>query len=278
MEDYPDLEIHVTEWNLKGVTDQLDRHEDYGLHQSEEILNMMEEFVRVGVDHAHIWPMLQFTDNALNFGFVYEETNVPGAMFRMMADNLPGKTLLDFEPSNERATEAEFDHISVHGFAGDSELLLYVTPMGSDSVTSTDLDLSGLLVGFDSMELTILGVEAGGKGLGSNATSAVLETVDPASVYDEGLLDVSLDPEEILQIVIKGVIPTDVLAPYVTPPFDPYDEDMADPTIDVPPDMRSLDDPRDEIGHSFEADDASDIGLSLLLAAVPILALLAFAG
>ncbi|MCF2869448.1 hypothetical protein L0664_00060 [Octadecabacter sp. G9-8] len=217
MENYPDLDIHVTEWNQRGVTEQLDRHEDYGLHQAEEILNLMEEFIRAGVDFAQVWPLLQFTDNALNFGFVYEETNAPGAMFRMMADNLPGKSLLDFNPASEYVTEVEFEHISVHGFADQTDLVLYITPNGSVSVANTDLDLNSLFSSFDSMQLTVLGVEEGGFGLGSNATSATFTDLKYIDFFDDGVLAVSLNEEEILQVVIEGYIPTDAFSELILP-------------------------------------------------------------
>lgn len=296
IEEYPDLEIHVTEWNLKGVTEQLDRDVDYGLHQAEEMLNMMEEFIRVGVDHAHVWPLINWTDNALNNGWTYGDTNAPGAMFRMMADNLPGKTLLDFNPASDRVTEAEFEDISVHGFAGDSELVLYITSMGQDGVVNTDLDLTTMLVGFDTMDLTILGVEDGAM-IGSNRSDAVLEQVDPTLAYDDGILDVSLDPHEILQVVIKGVQPTDDLAPFMEPASQEAVFDVSDRFFSDAPEARD-DAPSDDfdipmVPLSADADDApyvdddsedaaedmdDDMGLSFLLALLPVLGLLAFVG
>lgn len=307
---FPDLEIHVTEWNQRGVTGRLERDEDYGLHQAEEMLNLMEEFSRLGVDHAHVWPLINFTDNALNNGWTYDETNAPGAMFRLMSENLPGKALLDLNPTSERVTEAEFENINVHGFAGEGELLLYVTGTQHEGITQTNLDLSGLVLDFEKMELTILGVEPDSE-IGSNRSEAVLEEVSPENALSGSILNVTLDPGEILQVVITGVIPTDALAPVIdsshsTDDFDVeedteldfelvadpsssedvshvHEDDYVNPNIGIMPDEWDI--PTvvisDEIKEEQEEDELSDLddaGLSILLAAMPILGLLAFMG
>lgn len=301
--NFPDLDIHVTEWNQRGVTEALERDEDYGLHQAEEMLNIMEEFARLGVDHAHVWPLINFTDNALNNGWTYDETNAPGAMFRMMAENLPGKTLLDLNPNSERVTEAEFEDLNVHGFAGEGELVLYVTATQHDGVTSTNLDLSGLINDFSSIDLTILGVEEGAN-IGSNRSDAVLETVDAQNAMSGLMLDVNLDPGEIMQVVISGVTPTDALAPIIdsTHGIDEFDVDedteleYGDGSTDTDSDyvlddtvQDEVDDweiptvvPPEDIQDDFEEEEpfseADDAGLSMLIAAMPILGLLAFMG
>ncbi|MCF2904965.1 hypothetical protein L0666_08190 [Octadecabacter sp. CECT 8868] len=276
MAEYPDMQVHVTEWNMKGVTDQLERYEDYGLHQAEEMLNIMEEFIKVGVDHAQVWPLTHLTDNSLSSKWEYAETNAPGAMFQMMAENLPGKTLLDFHPDIDRHTEAELSDINVHGFAGEGELLLYVTGTNHEGVTSTNLDLSSLLVDFDTMELTILGVEEGGN-IGYNKTHAELETVDHTLVYDDGTLNVSLDPAEILQVVVKGVVPTDQLAPFIGEQSNEDDFTAFEPLAEFASasahETASSTDDAIEDDEEPMLDVADDMGLSMLLAVLPVLAL-----
>ncbi len=71
LEDYPDLETYVTEWNLKGSTDFLDKDNDFGLKQAAEMLNLIEEFAQYDVDSANVWPLIQVTDNALSTSGAY---------------------------------------------------------------------------------------------------------------------------------------------------------------------------------------------------------------
>ena len=275
LDEHPELSVHVTEWNQKGVTKSLDRDDDYGLFQAEEMLNMLEEFVRVDVDYAQVWPLIQNTDNALNFGHTYGETNAPGAMFSMLASNLPGKQMLDFDPNSDRGTEAEFDEVNVHGFAGPDELLLYVISDLDEGTAHTDLDLSDLLLGFEVMELTILGV-ADGAQPGSNDSSAVLETVDVETAFVDGFLDVPLDPGEILQVRVTGIQPTEALRPYVQSDDEPDDDVFIDGPPDddwfglptIPVSEEPLDAPEEEDSLGF---DDPGMGLEWLLALVPLL-------
>lgn len=280
IEEYPELSIHVTEWNQKGITESLERHEDYGLFQAEEMLNILEEFVRVDVDHAQVWPLIQNTSNSLNFGESYGETNVPGAMFSMLSENLPGKQMLDFETSSDRITEAVFDGYNVHGFAGEDELLLYVISDSRDGVVDIDLDLSGLIEGFDRMELTILGVEDG-ESPGSNRSPAELETIDADTAYVDDFLEVPLDPGEILQVKIIGVQPTEALRPFLpgaAVEADVFDEDLSlddqgeDAILDFPV-VPIADDGMES--DNYEEDNYDDIdpsmGMEWLLALLPLL-------
>ncbi|MBE9640534.1 hypothetical protein [Salipiger mangrovisoli] len=204
------LEVHVTEWNLKS-SEALDAEHDYGLLQAQEMLEIVEEFLAAGVDQAHVWPLIQNTPNALATGFSYEGSTVPGAMFSLMAEAIPGKTLLDFTPAQDATTEAQAGDIDVHGFAGQGELLLYLTAQGS-AASHAELDLSGLVSGFGSMEITLLGV-ADGAAAGDSAAIPQLQRLDPQEVYREGVLEVSFGPHEILQVVLRDVLPSEAFAP-----------------------------------------------------------------
>ncbi|SDI01147.1 hypothetical protein [Alloyangia pacifica] len=209
-EGFSELEVHVTEWNMKS-SENLDREADYGLLQAQEMLEIVEEFLEAGVDQAHVWPLIQNTANALSTGFTYEASTVPGEMFAMMAQALPGKTMLDFTPGTDSGTEAESGETDVHGFAGQGGLVLYVTSQ-SAAASVTDLDLSGLLTGFGGMEITRLGV-AEGQAAGDTGSTPVLETLDAGEIYADGMLEVDLGPHEVLQVVIRDVEPSESFAP-----------------------------------------------------------------
>ena len=211
LEANPEIETYVTEWNIRGFSEGLDEHEDYGLFQAAEMLNMLEVFLEHDVHSANVWPLIQRTDNALSTSNEYGETNAPGAFFEMMADNLPGKLMLDFNPYDDSATEAEFEGFSVHGYADEHDLLLYATSSHRDGVIETKLDLNELIVGFDSIEISVLGVKEGDEA-GSNESEASVEVIDSAEMMETGFIDIPLDPGEIIQIIIKGYDPSEELS------------------------------------------------------------------
>ncbi|MEM9581736.1 MAG: hypothetical protein AAGA08_01335 [Pseudomonadota bacterium] len=231
-EDYPTLETYVTEWNLKGSTDFLEEDEDFGLFQAAEMLNIVEEFLTYDVTSANVWPLIQVTDNALSTTGVYGETNAPGGMFRWMAENLPGMTLLDLNPNSARKTEAEFEDMSVHGFADESDLLFYVVGEHEEGVSSTNLDISELVADYGTIEIQILGVEDGAK-TGSNESAAFIETVDAADAVEDSVIDVNLDPGEIAQIIVRDYTFSSAYADILSP-SQRSDGQTADETVPPP--------------------------------------------
>lgn len=254
--DHPGLEIHITEWNLKS-TDDLDKDSDYGLFQAAEMLEIMEEFVVSGVDAAHVWPLNENTRNALSNGFTFDEATAPGEMFALMSETLPGKALVDLNPE-ARDTEAQSGSVSVHMFAGEGDLALYLINESRQSGTSASVDVSSFISGYDAADVVVLGV-ADGDAPGSNKSQAVIEDVDP-SVISGGAIEASLDPGEIMQVVFSGVQPTDAFRPIWerANASDPVDDETPLPV--VPPDD-------DDVG-----DDDSASGIEWLLALFGVLA------
>ncbi|WP_353475785.1 type I secretion protein (plasmid) [Salipiger sp. H15] len=267
-EGFGHLEVHVTEWNLKS-SENIDPHTGYGLLQAQEMLEIVEDFLEAGVDQAHVWPLIQNTPNALSTGHAYGGSTVAGEMFAMMSAEIPGKTLLDFTPGDGSGTEADLPDVEVHGFAGGGDLLFYVTSQsGAGSVT--DLDLSGLVTGFGSMEITRLGVAAGADA-GDARAAPVLESLDPEEVYRDGLLEADLAPHEILQVVIRDVTPSEAFAPLLATLEGEEAED---------PDLPVLDPPEDEADAEIPdgGDGGEDSGwgaVAMLLALLPLAGLLA---
>ena len=199
----------MTEWNLKS-TDSLDRGEDYCLFQAAELLEIMEEFVRTGVDKAHIWPLIQNTKNALSEGQEFDELTVPGEMFALMAETLPRKALIDLNQDSED-TEADVGGGSVHMFAGENELAMYVINGSAQDTIAANVDFSSFVADYESADILILGVEDDAAP-GSNSSTPVVEELDPVNIQDNSI-DIPLDPGEIMQIVLAGVTPTTQFTP-----------------------------------------------------------------
>lgn len=235
---YPDLELHITEWNLKS-TPGLDEHDDYGLFQAHEMLNIMEEFIRTGVDNAHVWPLIQSSKSALSVGpgHEFESTTAAGEMFFLMAETLPGKFLVDLSPDS-RETESHLGEISVHMYAGENELALFIVNESREDSLSSRIDLSNFIQGFEQADIVVLGVEHG-EAPGSNDSRPFVEEVDP-SVIDRGQIEASLDPGEVMQIVLSDVIPTEQFAQIweqanaIEPVEEYFDQDKYEPLSDEP--------------------------------------------
>ena len=274
LEDYPDLEIYVTEWNMKGVTATLDGSTDYGLYQATEMLNIVEEFVTFDVDFANVWPLIQNTDNSLNRGFSYDDPNAPGEFFSIMREILPGKKLLDFQPNDNFKTEANFEDFSVHGFADPDELSLFVTTNHTSGIVESDLDITELVQAYGNVKLSILGVEKG-SAPGDNDSNAFVEELNPETSIEDGIINVPLDPGEILIVRLFEYEPTPELAQAlgidleeVYAVDDPLIDNFEIPTVEITEEQ--VVEAEDE--EPMDVDDGSD-GLVWLIALLPLLAL-----
>ncbi|SIS75374.1 hypothetical protein SAMN05421759_1032 [Roseivivax lentus] len=205
-EEFEDIDIYVTEWNQAGNSGHYDREEDYGLYQSHEMLNTLEEMVYMGVDQAQVWPLLQNTANALCEGFTYDELTAPGEMFSMMAESLPGKAILDFDETS-RETEAEGENADVHGFYGDGEVVFFIASI-ADETAVEEIDLSSMFTSISSATITVLGV-AEEQSPGDNSSDAVLTEIPLEEVFQDGVLVAELKPGEIMHVVVDAFEPTE---------------------------------------------------------------------
>ncbi|MGJ8603887.1 MAG: type I secretion protein [Marivita sp.] len=247
-EDIPDARIAVTEWNTAGNSGALDRNTDFGLFQSHEMLNMMEEFLRYDVETAHVWPLIQNTPNTLSVDDGQADLTPGGAMFSMMQDALPGKTALDLTPEAGADTEVEEDGVSVHGFWEPDELLFYIaaTDVGG---ADTNVDFSGLVTDAGRVEISVLGV-AEGDAVGSNTSDAVVEDLDPAAFMDGTTLSVLMEQGEIMQVRMFGFTPSQDFQDVIS---DEAPEALPDPLID-PFVEGTAGEPSAETGTQTEAD------------------------
>jgi len=263
----PNLEIYITEWNLKSEPN-LERDEDYGLFQAQEMLNIMEEFIRTGVDNAHVWPLVQNTANPLAEGTEFTSATPPGEMFALMSETLPGKVLLDLNPSS-RDTEDQDGNVSTHMFAGENELVLYVMNGSKTSGATADIDLSGFVDDFGSFEALVLGVDEG-QPPGDNSSPAFVEDVGE-DVFDDLFLEATLSPGEVMQVILSDVVPSEAFAPIweQANSIDPFAKD--DPTIIhdlTDPVIPTVDEPIEEPDVIEEAgrEGEDDVGFGLELA------------
>lgn len=291
--EVPELDVYVTEWNLKS-TDSLNAERDYGLFQAHEMLNMVEEFMRLDVTEANVWPLIQNTGNALSNGFRYDEATVGGEMFSLMSETLPGKTLLDFSPGADTSTEQQVGDVAVHAFAGERELALYLVNTDRTDATMTDVDISGLVRSFGDADITRLGVTSGAAP-GSNRSGAQIEDLPSDRVIDGGFIEADLMPGEILQVVFSDVTPAEAfreaweiandtsnegaLHNPLTPPAPDAAPDTGDaddpvlPTIPIDENFEDPDDP-EESALIAEASSLGGVGYALL----PLFLLLGLAG
>ena len=291
-EQIPDARIAVTEWNTAGNSGSLDRTSDYGLHQSHEMINIMEEFLRYDVENAHVWPLIQNTPNTLSVDDGQAELTPGGAIFNMMQEAMPGKTALDMTDASGADTEVEDDGIAVHGFWEPDELLFYVAATGEEGADTT-VDFSGLVSDAGLVEISVLGV-ADGDAAGDTRSTAEITELDPADVLDGTDLSVRMASGEIMQVRMFGftpsqefqdlistdaadVLPDPIIDPF-TEEFDPVSEDFPFPTVD----MRAEQDEyiAMEEADAMEAADRGDEsdsmdGLAELAAALPFLGLMA---
>lgn len=226
-EQIPDAQIAVTEWNTAGNSGSLDRSSDYGLLQSHEMINIMEEFMRFDVEQAHVWPLIQNTPNTLSVDDGQADLTPGGAMFNMMQEAMPGKIALDLTQESGRDTEVQEDGISLHGFWEPDELLFYIAATDADGA-DTDVDFSGLIADAGRVEISILGV-ADGALIGSNTSDAVVEQIDPSLVLSGTSLQVQMDQGEIMQVRMFGFTPSQDFQDVIS---DEAPEALPDPMID----------------------------------------------
>ena len=258
-EGFENLDVYITEWNMKRP-DVLDQTKDYGLFEAHELLDIMEDFMAAGVHRANVWPLLQNTANTLSKGEEYTELTPPGEMFAMMSENLPGKTAIDFTPNGDHNTEYDAGPADIHAFAGDGDVILYIAST-SDVTTIMDIDLSNLVSGFEDLEISVLGV-ALGEEPGNTSSKADIQSRDADIVFEDGILEVDLDQGEIMQVVIRGIEPSDVFAPT----FDAIEENIIT-NIEIMEETQAVE------GDVLD-DDGSWGDMGILLGLLPLLAFL----
>lgn len=268
---FPEIKTYITEYNQKSNTANFG-DDDYGLKNAHELLNIVEEMTEHGVDQAHVWPLSQWTENALSRGFTFESLSPTGEMFKMMNEELPGLSAIQFDGAQGRESEASSANgrLDVHAFADADKMVLYLVSNADQNITY-DVDLSKLIMGSVDIDVTVLGVQDGDNPGDKNAVATVEER-DGTVVVDDGMVQADLKPHEIMQVVIDQPVWT----PEMESIFDiTTEEDPADDPISLP--MKQPDDLPNEADNDAAAEDATDSdpfeGLDMLLMFLPLLAL-----
>ncbi|WP_371154235.1 hypothetical protein [Jannaschia sp. 2305UL9-9] len=282
-EEFPDIDIHVTEWNQSASDQRLKDDEDYGLVQAHEVLDAFESMVAAGVDQAHVWPLIQNTRNALAPDAADGGLSPTGELFAMMSDALPGKTMLDFAPDDPRTTEEQGAASDLHGFYGGGEMVFYIAS-NADDVRTVSYDLADMVSDGGTAAGRVLGVTNASDRASVDARPTI-ENLPEEAFYDAGRIVATLDAGEIMEVRITDFVPTDAFAtvmnridtkdtaaptpPAAPPPIEAEEvEDFPIPT--VPAENLPDEEPED-----VEADDTDDIfdSLGWLLLLLPVLAL-----
>ncbi|MBP0482581.1 hypothetical protein [Sagittula salina] len=282
----PTLEIHVTEWNAKANTDAFDATRDYGLFQAQEMLEQVEEFMRMDVDAAQVWPLIQNTDSALALGREFDNPTAPGEMFSMMSENLPGMRMLDFDAGDDRDTELHTREMDVHAFADGRDMLFYFTSNLRNGVVDAEVDISNLVDRFGEMEITTLNVVRGAQP-GNTGSPAMVEHPDPEDLHAAGLIETVLAPGEIMQVRLSDVTPTADFAEtfaatgQAVPEMEGMVAGVSDSggsdagfSPDAAPPARAARGPGDEEADGSGDEDGGDLGGMWMLGLLPLLALL----
>lgn len=269
----PELETYVTEWNMQS-RNSLNRHEDYGLKNARELLEIMEEFSEHGVSTAQVWPLLQNTKNTLSYGFEYDELSAAGEMFRLMQDSLPETEPIDLLGSAGRQNEVDANGVGIHAFGNAEKLVLFFCSQ-KDQLAHMDVGLNGIFSDFSSIDVQYLGVREGDDP-GSNRSKAEVTAVDEgelSEILDDGVLSVDLDSYEIMRVVVQDPVWSEEMNQFWsgddTGDDEPIDPDPDLPTVPFPDDV-----PVDEPDEEIESDDGGGMA-AIGLAILPVLFILA---
>ena len=241
LQDMPELDVYVTEWNLKRTVDET-RDEDYGLKQAHEMLNLMEAFDWGGVDAAHAWPVQMESRVGLTGVDGNETVDLPGEMFRLMSETLPGTRPMTLSGSEGLETELEGPEADVHAFHSDDRFVTFLAST-SDEPTEQVVDFNNLVTDPGDVAITRLGVEKGENPTASDSPP-VLTDENPEELLEDGILIADLAPREILVIEMQGPEYTEAVKEEAAEVDDPSDPDV--PT--VPPGNGDGDDNGDDNG------------------------------
>lgn len=149
---FGDKEIYITEWNNK-----LNNPSQFGLKGAGVLVEMVENMLKLGVNAANIWPFqhnhTRLLDTLqLDDGGNYKITP-RGAVFKLMADALPGTRLLESNIS----TSAGYSY-ELNAFASDSSFVFFIASRSADRQT-IKLDLSHLVSSYTGLEAIKVGYD-----------------------------------------------------------------------------------------------------------------------
>lgn len=225
LKEMPGLDIYATEWNLKRSVSE-NPEDEFGLKQAHEILNVLEAFSWGGVDAAHVWPLQMNSRTGLADGEGDADIRVPGEMFRLLNEALPGTRPLGLAGSEGRETELSGETADVHVFYAPDRLVTFVAST-SDESSQEVVDFMNILRDLGDITITRLGVAEGANPSESTAEPVVTDE-NPEDLIEDGILIADLAPYEILMIEMANPVFTAELARMVADTADSSDENDVD--------------------------------------------------
>ncbi len=126
------------------------------------------------------------------------DIRVPGEMFRLMNETLPGTRSLTLADNDGRETEASGETADVHLFYAPDRLVTFIAST-SDESSEQVVDFLHILRDMGDVSITRLGVADGDNPSLSTAEPVVTEE-NPDDLIEDGILVADLAPYEILVI------------------------------------------------------------------------------
>lgn len=222
-DNFPDATKYVTEWNTRSTAFTTEENEIYGLDNAHEMLHILHAMTDNNVEAAHVWPVQQNTATDLSGGEGQTDLTVPGEMFRIMSENLPGTYSINLDGSSPREDEVVTMDYDYWLFAGPEKSSLFVFA-SSEAEADVSLDMSEVFTDTGTVSVQRLGVQPGDDPESRDARPD-LQSLDPAQVMNGHTAETTLGPKEILHIAFDN--------PTYEPQFGSIIPDYVPPEEDV---------------------------------------------
>lgn len=137
-----ELETILTEWNVGNAS------ENDGLLQGAGILDLFHTHLRLGVDKAHIWPVLENNTTRLADDVDSDDPDagaglmIGGEIFRQMAQSLEGTQALNFGSAQDVDGDGGAD-LLVYGYEAADRMVIFTASL-EETATEVTLDLEDL--------------------------------------------------------------------------------------------------------------------------------------
>ncbi len=241
-----DLLRIVGEYNINRNISLGEDGIDIGVHGASMFLEHYTNLVEADVDYSFVWPVLHSTTNSLvNRNEDIEITTINGleivtnstraAMFDILSQTVVGMELMDigFAPSTtENDLELTVFSNPIAGYTEgetrDEIFLSSRSPLGQEFT----VDLSVML----GTNPAVTGYVIGYANDGGHHRDAVLTQIDVASMMQDGVLTVFLEPYQVLHITHTGPVEDGSIGGEPSP-FDIVGTDGDDRILNVPDDV-----------------------------------------
>lgn len=202
--DLADPGLFITEWNIKHGSDP--HEEDYGLRGAGSLLEMFENMTRWGFEAANMWPF-QHHETNLVFGplpgWTEDMVTTTGAIFKMMAETLPGARRLD---SNLTTGNGMAFELSAYG---SRDSFVFFAASRSSVTQEVTLDLSAVVSSYETLTGLKLGI-ADPLRFDDPTQPALMTPVSADNLGNAEALNFELQPYEVMRLVFTLAAPVDL--------------------------------------------------------------------